>query len=102
MGLQLCSSTAQPNRWTYDSSTQELQLKAAGSMRGAEGGTCMDITSHLTTSGANVETYGCNGGSNQQWSAPPAAAGGSGSPGAITSKQDGHCLTVCPSTSSTR
>lgn len=83
--LSKCSGgSTQPEDWSYDSGSQALKV--------SPGGACMDITAHLSNNGANVETYSCNGGSNQQWSQPPAA----GSPGTITSKQDGHCLTVCP------
>ncbi len=55
----------------------------------ASDGLCLDITAHSTAQCAAVEGYACNGGANQGW-----RVGSIGSQGAITSIQDGHCLSV--------
>lgn len=61
---------------------------AAGTLTTDDGKMCLDITNHLAADGANVETYPCNGGTNQQWVYDAET-------GAVTSKQDGRCLTAC-------
>lgn len=72
-----------------DAQSQKFTHKTDKTIINAKNNLCLDITSHLTTDGASVEVYACNGGTNQQWNVP------SGS-GQITSLQDSHCLTVCP------
>jgi hypothetical protein len=92
LGPRRDPSTGQPGTQLLPCSTSGADLVfsqgAGGTLVSAASGLCLDITSHLTTPCAGVEGYGCNGGANQQWTLPPAAGG------AVTSAQDGHCLSV--------
>lgn len=71
---------------------QTWTTKTDGSLTVASDATCMDITAHGTTDGSGVETYSCNGGTNQLWTMPSAP---SGSGVLIQSQMDPQVLTVC-------
>ena len=88
-------STGQPGTQLLPCSTPgadvtfESSLSPNSTVTSTTSSLCLDITSHLTTPCAGVEGYGCNGGANQAWTLPLAA-----SAGAVTSAQDGHCLSI--------
>ncbi|KAA0145568.1 hypothetical protein FNF28_07864 [Cafeteria roenbergensis] len=77
--LAACSAGEKAQQWT---------VAADGALLCE--GSCLDITAHATAPGSAVETYACNGGDNQRWSAVTAAGGAR-----IVSAMDGQALTAC-------
>eukprot|EP01059_Diplonema_ambulator_P015110 TRINITY_DN26215_c0_g1_i1.p1 TRINITY_DN26215_c0_g1~~TRINITY_DN26215_c0_g1_i1.p1 ORF type:complete len:768 (+),score=280.04 TRINITY_DN26215_c0_g1_i1:35-2338(+) len=55
------------------------------------GNNCLDITSHNTADGSNIEWYSCNSGTNQQWSIKQTPA----HTYQIVTAENGKCATAC-------
>jgi len=69
--------------------TSQLWTLGAGSITNSGSGACLDIPGQNSALGTRVETWSCNGGSNQQWTY---AAAGSGW---LVSGLNGACLALC-------
>jgi beta-galactosidase len=83
MSLAPCVAGAAPE--------QTFAYKAGASEFINGNGLCLDITAHRSADGSALEVYPCAGSTNQQF-----VLHGDGS---LVSAQDGHCVTVCASSS---
>lgn len=82
VGLATCATNDSAQRFAFNETEGTITAVVNGEQ------VCLDVTSHATNAGANVEVYSCNGGSNQQWSRPSGTHH-------ITGGGAGHCMTIC-------
>jgi hypothetical protein len=67
LGITLVSCSPPPDPESYDVTQGDLTSGGVYVLKAVNSGKCVDVTGNLTTSGALIEQWDCNGQKNQQW-----------------------------------